>query len=327
MSFLLILLIGLALAFDFLNGFIGSSSIVATVVSSRALSPRQALALVASAEFVGPLLFGTAVALTIGRDLVNVRAIDEAAVVAALGAAISWSLITWHFAWPSSTSHALVGGLVGAALAAHGLSAIHLPGLGKVVLALFLSPVLGVALAFLMLKLLYSGARGATPSINTLFKQLQLVTAVALALSHGTNDAQKVMGVIALSMVIAGYTVEFTVPWWVAVLSAVAISLGTAAGGWRLIKKLGGKFYKIRPIHAFGSQLTSAIIILGAGLLGGPVSSTQVISSSIIGAGAADRISKVRWMVFQEMALAWLLTIPLSALLAAALYLVVGLVV
>jgi PiT family inorganic phosphate transporter len=196
-------------------------------------------------------------------------------------------------------------------------------GLSKVLLALFLSPVLGLLLGFLIMKLIYFLARGASPRINTVFKRSQLGTSLALALSHGTNDAQKTMGIIAMAMVTTGYVTEFQVPWWVVALSAAAISLGTAMGGWRLIETLGGKFYKIRPVHAFGSQLTSAGIILGAALLGGPVSTTQVVSSSIMGAGSADRVSKVRWHVARDIALAWLLTIPVSALLAAGIYLLV----
>lgn len=324
MPLLLIVVIVLALIFDFLNGLLGSSSIVATVIASRALSPRRALALTAAAEFVGPFLFGVAVAMTLGSGLVELALMNSAAILAAISAAIAWSLFTWFFGLPSSTSHALVGGLVGAALAAGGLSALHPDGLAKVVIALFISPVLGMAFGYLGLKALRFLTRDATPSINAKLKQWQLATALVLALSHSTNDAQKAMGVIAMGMVVTGHTTHFYIPWWVIALCAVAIGLGTAVGGWRLIKTFGAKFYKIRPVHAFGSQFSSAIVILGAGLLGGPVSSTQVISSAIIGAGSADRLSKVRWAVVRDMGLAWLLTIPLSALLAAELYQIVS---
>jgi PiT family inorganic phosphate transporter len=320
MSALLIVQIALALVFDFLNGYIGSSSIVATVISSRALRPRHALALTAAAEFVGPFLFGLAVAMTMGYQLVDLTVMDNAAVLAALVSAIAWSLFTFYAGLPSSTSHALVGGLVGAALAVGGPAAVHLAGLEIAIAALFLSPILGMILAFLALKALYFLARGATPAANTVFKRLQMVTAVILALSQSTNDAQKAMGVIAMSLVVTGYSARFSVPFWVVAICAAAICLGTAAGGWRLIRVLGAKFYKIRPIHAFGSQLSSAAVIFGAGALGGPVSLTQVISSAIVGAGAADRVSKVRWSVVRDMAVAWLLTIPVSAVLAMALY-------
>ena len=213
------------------------------------------------------------------------------------------------------------------ALAAEGPAGIHLPGLEKVLIALFVSPVLGLVFGFLVLRLIYFLARGASPGINSLFKRGQVVTALALALSHGTNDAQKTMGIIAMAMVTTGFTTQFHVPWWVILLSASAIALGTAIGGWRLIKTLGGKFYKIRPVHAFGSQLASASIILGAALLGGPVSTTQVVSSAVMGAGAADRLSKVRWTVGRDIAVAWVLTIPVSALVAAGLYLLIHLFV
>jgi PiT family inorganic phosphate transporter len=325
MPFLLLLIIAIALIFDFLNGFHDASNIVATMISSRAMSPRSALLLSAVAHFLGPFLFGVAVATTIGSEVVDPAAITSAVIIAALSSAIVWNLTTWYFGWPSSTSHALIGGLVGAVAVAAGFDTINLAGLDKVLLALFLSPILGFFLGFLMLKLIYFLARGATPRVNALFRKAQWGTSVALALSHGTNDAQKTMGIIAMAMVTTGYVTEFQVPWWVVALSAGAISLGTASGGWRLIETLGGKIFKVRPVHAFGSQLTSATVIMGAALLGGPVSTTQVVSSSIVGAGSADRVSKVRWTVARDIAVAWLLTIPVSALLAAGLYLIVDL--
>jgi len=327
MPFLLIVIIAIAMAFDFLNGFHDSSNIVATMISSRAMSPRVAMGITAVAEFCGPFLFGVAVATTIGSEVVDPAVISSAVIVAALSSAIVWNVITWYFGWPSSTSHALIGGLIGAVGVAEGLSTIKVAGLWKILIALFVSPLLGLVTGYLMLKVIYFLARGASPSVNKVFKRAQLATALALALSHGTNDAQKTMGIIAMAMVTTGYVAEFHVPWWVIALSAGAIALGTAVGGWRLIRTLGGKFYKIRPVHAFSSQLTSAGIILGAALLGGPVSTTQVVSSAIMGAGAADRVSKVRWTVALDIVVAWVLTIPVSALLAAGLYLLVDLVV
>jgi PiT family inorganic phosphate transporter len=327
MPFLLILIIIIALIFDFLNGVHDSSNIVATMISSRAMAPRSALGISALAHFVGPFLFGVAVATTIGEEVVDPDAITSAVIIAALLGAIFWNLITWYFGWPSSTSHALIGGLVGAVAVAAGFDTIHLEGLRKVLLALFLSPILGLVLGYLAMKTIYLLARGATPGINTLFKRGQWGTSVALALSHGTNDAQKTMGIIAMAMVTTGYVSEFQVPWWVVTISAAAISLGTLTGGWRLIRTLGGKFYKIRPVHAFSSQLTSAGTILGAALLGGPVSTTQVVSSTIMGAGSADRVSKVRWTVARDIAVAWLLTIPVAGLLAASLYLLIDMVI
>ncbi len=323
MSILLIVIVAIALIFDFLNGLHDSSNIVATMISSRALPPQKALCMTAMAEFAGPFLFGVAVATTIGSEVVNPVAISSTVIVAALIGAIVWNLITWYFGWPSSTSHALIGGLIGSVAVAEGFRTVRLAGLEKVLIALFLSPVLGMVFGFLVLKLIYFLARGASPSINTFFKRAQWGTSIALALSHGTNDAQKTMGIIAMAMVTTGYVTEFQVPWWVITMSASAIALGTLAGGWRLIKTLGGKFYKIRPVHAFGSQLASASTILGAAMMGGPVSTTQVVSSAIMGAGSADRISKVRWTVARDIAVAWVLTIPISALLAGCVYLLV----
>ncbi|MEJ2735287.1 MAG: inorganic phosphate transporter [Anaerolineae bacterium] len=325
MPFLLIVIIAIALIFDFLNGFHDASNIVATMISSRAMSPRSALLICAGAQFAGPFLFGVAVATTIGQEVVDPVAITSGVIIAALCGAILWNLFTWYFGWPSSTSHALIGGMMGAVTVATGFETVRMEGLEKILIALFLSPLLGLVLGYLVLKLIYFLSRGASPRINTFFKRGQLGTSLALALSHGTNDAQKTMGIIAMAMVTTGYVTEFHVPWWVIALSAGTISLGTVSGGWRLIETLGGKFFKIRPVHAFGSQLTSAGVILGAALLGGPVSTTHVVSTAILGAGSADRVSKVRWTVARDIAVAWVLTIPVSALLAAGLYLVVDL--
>jgi len=195
-----------------------------------------------------------------------------------------------------------------------------LSGLEKVLIALFTSPIIGFALGFVLMRIIFFLVRGATPSVNTFFKRAQLVTALAMSFSHGTNDAQKTMGIITLSLVIGGVLPEFRVPFWVIASSAGAIALGTALGGWRLIKTLGGKFYKIRPIHSFTSQLTSAIVILGASLVGGPVSTTQVVSSAIIGVGSAERLGKVRWSVAGDIVTAWIITIPATALVSAGVY-------
>jgi PiT family inorganic phosphate transporter len=322
----LIVIIAIAVVSGFLNGLQDSSNVVATMISSRALPPRRALAMTALAELAGPFLFGVGVARTIGDEVINPDAISSAVIVAALGSTIAWNLLTWYFGWPSSTSHALIGGLIGGATMAAGLSIVRLAGLEKVLVALFLSPILGLVAGYLVLKLIYFLARGATPQINSVFKRSQLVTALALALSHSTNDAQKTMGVIAMGMVTTGYVAHFQVPWWAIGLSAAAMASGTLTGGWRLIRTLGARFYKIRPVHAFGSQVTSAGIILGAALLGGPVSTTQVVSSAIMGAGSADRVSKVHWTVARDIAVAWGLTIPVAAVLAAGLYSVVHLV-
>lgn len=320
MSTILIVMIGLAIIFDFLNGIHDSSNIVATMISSRAVSPRTALTITALAEFSGPFIFGVAVAKTIGDEIVDAQSITLEILIAALAAAILWNLLTWLLGIPSSSSHALIGGLIGAVGVSAGTQAIYLGGLEKILIALFISPFLGLFLGYIFTKLIFFLARGASPKINVFFKRSQIVTAIALALSHGTNDAQKTMGVITLGLVTAGVIPSFEVPLWVMASSAGAIALGTSLGGWRLIRTLGAKFYKIRPVHGFSAQMTSAFVILGASMVGGPVSTTQVVSSAIMGVGSAERLSKVRWGVAKDILMAWLVTIPAVALLAAGIY-------
>jgi PiT family inorganic phosphate transporter len=320
MSVVLIILLVLAVLFDFLNGVHDSSNIVATMISSRAFRPGVALGVTAVAHFLGPFIFGVAVAKTIAHDIVAANSIDMNVLLAALIGAIVWDLLTWFLGIPSSSSHALVGGLIGAVVVGAGFGAILLPGLEKVLIALFTSPFLGLLLGYLITKLVFFLAQGASPRINWFFRRSQIITGIALAFSHGTNDAQKTMGIITLGLLITGYLKVFTVPFWVIVICAGAIALGTALGGWRLIRTLGGKFYKIRPVHGFTVQMTSAFVILGASLVGGPVSTTQVVSSAIMGVGSAERLSKVRWGVAGEIALAWLVTIPASGLIAAGVY-------
>ncbi len=320
MTTTLVILVAAALVFDFLNGIHDSSNIVATMISSRAFSPRTALAVTALAEFLGPFLFGVAVAETIGKDIVDPAVIDINVILAALGSAILWNLATWFLGIPSSSSHALIGGIIGAVAVGYGMGAIQLRGLEKILLALFASPLLGFAAGFLFTRLVFFLARSATPRINWFFKRSQILSAVFLAFSHGANDAQKTMGVITLGLVSTGYLNTFAVPVWVIFASAGAIALGTALGGWRLIKTLGARFYKIKPVDGFSSQVASALVILSASLLGGPVSTTQVVSSTIMGVGAAERVNKVRWGVAGDIAIAWLVTIPATALVAAGLY-------
>jgi len=320
MSLQLYIVIGLALLFDFLNGIRDSSNIVATMIASRAFSPRFALGLTAVAEFAGPFLFGIAVATMIGEEVVQSNVLNLDVIIAGLLGAIVWNLITWFLGLPSSSSHALIGGIIGAVMAGAGFGAIKLQGLEKVLIALFASPLIGFAVGFILTRLIYFLARDATPEINKFFKNGQLFTALVMAFSHGTNDAQKTMGIIALSLVIGGYLPKFQVPIWVIVLSAGAIALGTALGGWRLIRTLGGKFYKIRPVHSFSTQLTSGIVILTASFFGLPVSTSQVVSSAIIGVGSSESFAKVRWSVAEDIVSAWFITIPASALASAGVY-------
>ncbi|HJR81236.1 MAG TPA: inorganic phosphate transporter [Anaerolineales bacterium] len=318
MSQELIIVIALTLTFGFLNGIMDASNIVATMISSRAFSPRTALGIAAVAEFLGPFLFGVVLAETIGDEIVQSEILTLSVIASALVGAIGWNLITWYFGIPSSSSHALIGGLIGAVLVGAGIGALKFDGLNRVLIALFTSPLIGFIVGFLMLRLIYFLARNATPGINNFFKRSQLITAVALAFSHGTNDAQKTMGIIALSLVIDGVLPSFQVPTWVVAVSAAAIAIGTSLGGWRLIRTLGGKFYKIRPVHSFSTQLTSALVILSASFIGVPVSTSQIVSSAIIGVGSAERVSQVRWSVAEEIITAWFITIPASGLLAAA---------
>lgn len=316
----LILVIILAVMFDFLNGVHDSSNIVATMIASRAFRPQTALMLTAAANFLGPFLFGVAVATTIGDEVAQSAALNLDVIIACLIGAILWNLLTWFFGIPSSSSHALIGGMVGAVIAGAGFGAIKLQGLEKVLIALFTSPLIGFVFGFVITRLIYFLAQNATPQINWFFRNGQLVTALGMAFSHGTNDAQKTMGIITLSLVIGGYISEFQVPFWVIAVSAGAIGLGTALGGWRLIRTLGGKFYKIRPVHAFSTQLTSGIVILAASMFGLPVSTSQVVSSAIVGVGSSERLGKVRWSVAQEIVMAWFITIPASGLFSAGIY-------
>ena len=320
MSMELLVVIALAMLFGFFNGMRDSSSIVATMISSRAFHPRAALGVTALAEFVGPFLFGTGVAKTIGGDIVQSEVLTLQVLISCLLGALLWSLITWVLSIPSSSSHALAGGLVGSVAISAGLGAIKFGGLYKVLLALFVLPLVGFLVGFIVLRLIYALAHSASPAINDFFKSGQLITAVALAVSHGTNDAQKTMGVVTLGLIIGGQIDQFSVPIWTIFASAAVMSLGTLFGGWRLIRTLGGKFYKIRPVHSFAIQLSSAIIVLAASVTGLPASTTQVVSSSIIGVGSSERLGKVRWGVADDILTAWVVTIPASALFSAGIY-------
>lgn len=319
----LFFVISLALLFDFLNGVHDSSNIVATMIASRAFRPGTALGLTAVANFLGPFLFGVAVATTIGDEVAQSNALSIVVIIACLVGAIVWNVLTWILGIPSSSSHALIGGMIGAVLAGAGFGAIKLRGLEKVIIALFASPLLGFFFGFLLTRLIHFLVQNAPMEINNFFKRGQLVTALAMAFSHGTNDAQKTMGIITLSLLIGGQIDQFRVPLWVVTLSAAAIGLGTALGGWKLIRTLGGRFYKIRPIHSFSTQMTSGAVILAASYLGLPVSTSQVVSSAIIGVGASESFGKVRWSVAEEIVTAWFITIPASALVSAAVYWVI----
>jgi PiT family inorganic phosphate transporter len=319
LTLLLIAVLVLAVLFDYINGFHDTANAIATSVSTRALRPEQAILMSATANFVGALV-GTAVAKTIAKDIAITPDGDAGQIVvsAALVGAITWNLITWRLGIPSSSSHALIGGLIGAVIAASGPGALLVKGIvGKVLLPLVTSPFIGVVLGFTVMVVLLNVFRNSRPrKINDRFRRLQVLSAAYMAFSHGSNDAQKTMGIITLALVAGGILPEPIVPLWVILVAAAAISLGTAAGGWRIIRTMGQKVVKLDPVHGFAAETTAATIIIGASSLGVPVSTTHVISSAIMGVGASDRFSAVRWGVAGNIIIAWILTIPASAIVA-----------
>ena len=350
MSPALLIIFALAFCFDYINGFHDTANAIATSVSTRALRPHVAIALSATANFVGAIIFGTAVAGTIGSGIVKDDLIlgKLAILAAALLGAIAWNLITWRLAIPSSSSHALVGGLIGAAWVAQGGNAVQWGNfMAKVVVPLVSSPVLGLLLGFGLMVILLNvighaiprrglalgrravglgplndpEATGVPPQqINTRFRRLQIVSATYMALSHGSNDAQKTMGIMTLALFSAGQIHDKTIPTWVILFAATAMMLGTAAGGWRIMKTMGQRVVKLDPVHGFAAETAAASIILGASHFGMPVSTTHVISSSIMGVGTSDRSSSVHWGVAGNIVTAWILTIPCSAALAGVAY-------
>jgi PiT family inorganic phosphate transporter len=315
----MVIVLVLAVGFDYVNGFHDTANAIATSVSTRALRPSHAILMSATANFVGALT-GTAVAKTIASGIANTPTGDAGQIVvaAALVGGIVWNLLTWRLGIPSSSSHALIGGLIGAAIAAAGTASLNLQGIyDKVLFPLIASPILGVFLGFALMVVLLNVFRRAHPKkINDRFRRLQLLSAAYMAFSHGSNDAQKTMGIITLALVAGGIIPDPTVPLWVILIAATAMSLGTAAGGWRIIKTMGQRVVKLDPVHGFAAETTAATIIIGASHFGMPVSTTHVISSAIIGVGASDRFSAVRWGVAGNIVIAWILTIPASAIVA-----------
>jgi PiT family inorganic phosphate transporter len=318
-----IVVILLALFFAFSNGFHDAANVVSTIIMTKAISPRKALLMAAACEFIAPFFLGAAVAKTIGENIINLPAYDPKAIhisvaflIAALVGAIMWNLITWFFGIPSSSSHALIGGMIGAVLVAYGPDKVLWGGLLYVVGSLVLSPLLGLLMGWFFLQITFYLSRNATPKISHFFNRMQIPSSIALALSHGSNDVQKSIGLISMAFVILGFSPTFHAPFWVIASCGAATALGTATGGWRIIKTMGSKIYRLRSVHAFCVQTSSATVILGAALVGGPVSTTQVVSSSIMGVGAGQRISAVRWGVAKNIILAWFITIPASAVMA-----------
>lgn len=326
----------IVLIFEYTNGFHDAANIIATVIASRAMTPVQAVLLVAFFEFLGPLLGGTAVANTIGKfitldDIDRVLALTI--VLCGLLGAIAWNLLTWWNGIPSSSSHALVGGLAGVVMVAAGSSHVvwgfddllhgHLNGVAKVIVALILSPLIGFWVGFLLHRTMLRLLRGARPSINRDLRHLQYVTSAGLAFSHGANDAQKSMGILTLVLLIGGFIPTFEVPFWVMLACSLTIVLGILTGGWQIVRTLGFSIYKIRPLHALDSQMTAAGVIFSSSMFGAPVSTTHVVASSIMGIGASERPKAVRWGKATEIVTTWLITIPGAALMSITCYLLV----
>lgn len=321
---LVITVILVALIFDFINGFHDTANAIATVVSTGVLPLRTAIVLAALLNFIGALT-GTAVASTIGKGILSPDSITLVVVLVALLGAIFWNLFTWHFGIPSSSSHAMVGGLIGAGFAHAGTASVQGAGLMKVFLSLVISPLVGMFVAFWMMILLFWAFRRAAPvAVSSLFRRLQMLSAGFMALSHGSNDAQKTMGVITMALVAYGSVTmtgsKLVVPTWVVLCSAAAMGLGTAAGGVRIIKTLGTKIIDLKPVHGFAAETAAATVIFTASHFGLPVSTTHCISGSILGVGASKSVSAVRWGITVRILYAWVLTIPISALVAFLLY-------
>ena len=310
---LLVAVIGAALLFDYINGFHDTANAIATCVSTRALTVRTAIFMAAGLNFVGAMI-STKVAATIGKGIVDANNITQVVVLAGIFGAIVWNLITWYYGLPSSSSHAIIGGLVGSVVAHAGTGALHWAGLKKIVTVLVISPVVGAFFGFtFMVGMMWAFRNKAPYNLNKVFRKLQILSAAVMAFSHGTADAQKSMGVITMALVSYGSLATFEVPSWVKISCAVAMGLGTAAGGWRIIKTVGHDFVKLQPVHGFCVETASAGVILGASAMGLPTSTTHVITSSILGVGLSKRISAVNWAVAYRIVLAWIITIPASA--------------
>lgn len=313
---MLCLVILAALAFDYINGFHDTANAIATCISTRALSVKSAIIMAAVLNFAGAMI-STKVAATIGKGIVDGSDVTQMVVLAGITGAIVWDLITWYYGLPSSSSHAIIGGIIGAVFAHAGMGALKWGGLQKIIMALILSPILGTAIGFIFMMILYRIFRNKAPGgLNKNFRRMQIASAALMAFSHGTADAQKSMGVITLALVSYGFIKTFAVPWEVMVACATVMALGTAAGGWRIIKTVGHDFVKLQPVHGFCVETASAGVILGASAFGMPTSTTHVITSTILGVGLSKRLTAVNWKVAQRILVAWILTIPASALVA-----------
>ena len=314
----------LALAFDYINGFHDTANAIATSVSTRAIAPKMAVMMAATLNFLGAMI-STGVAKTIGGDIVTApEMINGEIIVAALVGAIFWNLLTWWYGIPSSSSHALIGGIIGAVLISVGPEALQAGGIGKIFISLVASPILALVLGYIVMKILLILFGRFSPIIlNDRFRNMQLVSAALMSFSHGSNDAQKAMGIITLTLVASGHLQTLEVPIWVKIACATAMALGTAAGGWKIIATVGSKIFKLESINGFAADLNSAITIFTATLLHLPVSTTHVVSGSIMGVGTAMRVKAVNWSTARSMVFAWFITIPLSAGVSALAYVII----
>ena len=319
-------LIGVALFFDYINGFHDAANSIATVVSTRVLSPGKAVIWAAFFNFVAAFVFGTAVAKTVGSGMIDIKIVTFAVVFGGLTGAIVWDLITWYFGLPTSSSHALIGGYAGAAVAKAGFAAIIPGGWTKTIIFIFLSPLIGLAAGLLLMTAILWIFRWTPPSrVDRWFRRLQLVSAAFFSLNHGANDAQKTMGIIAGILYAAGYIPTFDIPFWVVLLAHTAIGLGTLAGGWRIIHTMGSKITKLQPVGGFAAETGAATALMVATLTGVPVSTTHAITGAIVGVGATRRLSAVRWGVAGQIVWAWVLTIPAAFAIGGATYMLLAL--
>lgn len=318
---LVIFIVAIALAFDYTNGFHDAANSIATIVSTRVLTPRQAVIWAAFFNFVAFLVFGTTVAKTIGKGLIDINQIDQIVILTGLLGTISWNLITWWRGLPTSSSHALIGGYAGAAIAKGGWGVILAAGWTKTLVFIVLAPLIGMALGLILMTVSSWLVANQPPTkVNRWFRRLQLFSAALYSLGHGGNDAQKTMGIITGLLLSAGYISTFDVPLWVVLAAHGAIALGTFSGGWRIVKTMGSRIVKLTPVGGFSAETGSAISLFVATHLGVPVSTTHVITGAITGVGSAQRLSAVRWGVTLQIVWAWVLTIPLAALLGYLLY-------
>jgi len=315
---MLVLVVLLAIAFDYVNGFHDTANAIATSVATRALAPRYAILMATAFNFIGAFA-GTAVANTIASGLVDDAVVTQVVIAAALIGAIAWNLITWQRGLPSSSSHALIGGLLGATIIAAGTGALKVNGIvNKVLIPMFTSPLLGFFIAFVFIVALYwIFRRSQRKPMARRFRRLQIGSAAFMAFAHGSNDAQKTMGIITLALLTAGVIPTFEVPVWVIIVSATALSLGTAVGGWRIMRTMGQRVAKLEPVHGFAAETTAASILLGTAHFGMPVSTTQVISGAIMGVGSSQGVRHVRWGIARRILIAWVLTLPAAGILAA----------